>query len=122
MFVRELTGERKASSPVGITVNLRDVNDNPPILESIKDVTLSAGNTRRTIAKLNATDNDSKKQLRFSILHVSNNGLRKFAIKPRSGELEVVAPVKNGERFSITVQAMDSGGMTSQAIMEVIPT
>jgi hypothetical protein len=41
---------RKSSSPVTITVHLKDVNDNSPVLNSVKDVTLTEGNSKRTIA------------------------------------------------------------------------
>ncbi len=33
--------------------------------------------------------------------------------------VEVVAPVKSGERYSLTVAVTDGGGKSSQAIMEV---
>ena len=52
VFVREKTGNKKTSSPVSITVVIRDVNDNAPVLAAIKDVVLSAGPTRRVIAQV----------------------------------------------------------------------
>ena len=51
VFVRELIeDDPKSSRPVTITVNLRDVNDNAPILEPVRDISLVAGNTKRNIA------------------------------------------------------------------------
>ena len=41
---------RKSSSPVTITVHLKDVNDNSPVLNSVKDVTLTEGNSKRIIS------------------------------------------------------------------------
>ena len=53
MFARENDGdetEMKTSTPVSITVIIKDVNDNPPVLATIEDVTITAGNKRRKIA------------------------------------------------------------------------
>ena len=57
VFVRELIeDDPKSSRPVTITVNLRDVNDNAPILEPVRDISLVAGNTKRNIAKHETSD------------------------------------------------------------------
>ena len=37
----------------------------------------------------------------------------------RSGQVDVIAPVRSGEHFSLTFLAKDSGGRNSTAIMEV---
>ena len=50
---------------------------------------------------------------------MSNNGKNKFVVDPRKGEVEVVAPVKEGEQFSLTVRATDKGNLSSEAIMQV---
>ena len=51
VFVRELLNDDpKSSRPLTITVNLKDVNDNAPILEPVRDISLVAGNTKRNIA------------------------------------------------------------------------
>ena len=51
VFVRELNQEEpKSSKPVTITVNLKDVNDNSPILEAVPDISIVAGATKRNIA------------------------------------------------------------------------
>ena len=51
VFVRELDQEEpKSSRPVTITVNLKDVNDNSPILEAVPDISIVAGATKRNIA------------------------------------------------------------------------
>merc|ERR1712223_1073765 len=42
----------KTSRPVSITVIIRDVNDNSPVLETIEDVIITAGKKRRKIAKV----------------------------------------------------------------------
>ena len=54
VFVRELQDEEnpKSSKPVTITVNLRDVNDNSPILKAVPDISIVAGNSKRNIAKV----------------------------------------------------------------------
>ena len=55
MFARETEGEEselKTSTPVSVTVIIRDINDNPPVLATIEDVTITAGNKRRKIAKV----------------------------------------------------------------------
>lgn len=50
---------------------------------------------------------------------MSNNGLHKFKIEPRTGVIESVRKLNAGEQFSITVQATDKGGKYSQTIVEV---
>lgn len=50
---------------------------------------------------------------------MSNNGLRKFFVDPKTGRIDVIAPVRFGEHFSITVAAVDSGGKMNQAVMDV---
>ena len=55
MFAREAReedGAGKTSRPVSITVIIRDVNDNSPVLETIEDVVITAGKKRRKIAKV----------------------------------------------------------------------
>jgi protocadherin-15 len=68
-----------------------------------------------------ATDNDEgpNAKINYSIYHVSNNGLQKFKIDPRSGLIESVGKLNAGEQYSITVQASDNGGRYSQTIVEV---
>jgi protocadherin-15 len=123
VFVRETTETRKSSSPVALTVVLTDENDNAPVIEGgVNDVTLPAGSSRRKIATLLATDIDStssKGGLKYSLVHVSNNGMRKFTVNARTGAVEVVAAVTAGERFSLTVGATDSGGKSTRTILEV---
>ena len=50
---------------------------------------------------------------------MSNNGLQKFKIDPKSGLIESVGKLNAGEQYSITVQATDNGGRYSQTIVEV---
>ena len=50
---------------------------------------------------------------------MTNNGKNRFAVNSRSGEVEVTGPVEAGERFSLTFGVTDSGGKTSEGIMEV---
>ena len=122
VFVREVSGSRKSSSPVALTVELTDENDNAPVIENgVEDVSLPAGSSRRQISKLEATDLDASSagSLRYSLVHVSNNGQRKFTVNPRTGVVEVVAAVEAGERYSLTVAATDAGGKKNRAILEV---
>lgn len=71
--------------------------------------------------QVEATDNDEGEnaEITYSIYHVSNNGLHKFKIDPRTGVIESVRKLNAGEQFSITVQATDKGGKYSQTIVEV---
>ena len=50
---------------------------------------------------------------------MSNNGLHKFKIDPKTGVIESVRKLNAGEQYSITVQATDKGGKYSQTIVEV---
>ena len=55
VFVRELIEDGpKSSIPVTITVNLKDVNDNAPIMEPVRDISLVAGNIKRKIATVSS--------------------------------------------------------------------
>ena len=53
VFVRELIEDGpKSSIPLTITVNLKDVNDNAPIMEPVRDISLVAGNNKRKIVRM----------------------------------------------------------------------
>lgn len=120
IVAREKTGTA-ASAPISLTVNLKDVNDNPPVLPIISPIMVPAGDTKRKITKVQATDNDigENAEITYSIYHVSNNGNNKFVINPRTGDIETVGKLNAGEQYSLTVQATDNGGLYTQAIVEV---
>ncbi|XP_012058840.1 PREDICTED: protocadherin-15 [Atta cephalotes] len=120
VVAREKTGVA-ASSPLSFVVTLNDVNDNAPLLPMMAPITVQAGETKRQIAKVEATDNDEGEnaEITYSIYHVSNNGLHKFKIDPKTGVIESVRKLNAGEQYSITVQATDKGGKYSQTIVEV---
>uniref|UniRef100_W4VRE0 Putative auditory receptor cell stereocilium organization n=1 Tax=Corethrella appendiculata TaxID=1370023 RepID=W4VRE0_9DIPT len=117
---REANGNA-ASAPMTITVTLKDVNDNAPKLPMIPAINMAAGDGRRLVTKVTATDNDEGENavITYSIYHVSNNGASKFKIDPQTGEIETRGRIVAGEQYSITVQASDIGGLYSQAIVEV---
>ncbi|XP_039303975.1 cadherin-99C isoform X2 [Solenopsis invicta] len=120
VVAREKTGVA-ASSPLSFIVTLNDVNDNAPLLPMMAPITVQAGETKRQIAKVEATDNDEGEnaEITYSIYHVSNNGFHKFKIDPKTGVIESVRKLNAGEQYSITVQATDKGGKYSQTIVEV---
>nr|XP_034178861.1 cadherin-99C isoform X3 [Osmia lignaria] len=120
VVAREKTGVA-ASAPLSFVVTLNDVNDNAPMLPMIAPITVQAGETKRVVTKVEATDNDEGEnaEITYSIYHVSNNGLHKFKIDPKTGVIESVRKLNAGEQFSITVQATDKGGKYSQTIVEV---
>ena len=70
-------------------VHLNDLNDNAPILPALPPVVIQAGSSRRRIAQMNATDIDADDSIKYKIIHVSNNGKRKFYVNPSTGDLEV---------------------------------
>lgn len=74
-----------------------------------------------TLSQVEATDNDEGEnaEITYSIYHVSNNGLQKFKIDPKTGVIETMRKLNAGEQYSITVQATDKGGKYSQTIVEV---
>ncbi|KAG5889476.1 hypothetical protein JTB14_026489 [Gonioctena quinquepunctata] len=110
-----------ASAPTSVSVTLRDVNDNAPMLPMIPPVSVPAGETKRVVTTIQATDNDEDENaiITYSIYHVSNNGNNKFTINPTTGVIETVGKLNAGEQYSLTVQATDKGGLYSQAIVEV---
>lgn len=110
-----------ASAPISVTVNLRDVNDNPPVLPIIPPVSVPAGDVRRKVLTVQATDNDEGDNalITYSLYHVSNNGINKFIINAKTGVIETMGKLNAGEQYSLTVQATDRGGLYTQAIVEV---
>lgn len=120
VVAREKKG-KAASPPISLTIHLNDVNDNPPVLPMVPPVTVPAGDTRRPIITITATDNDVGENalVTYSIYHVSNNGNNKFIINSKTGLLETVGKLHAGEQYSLTVKATDRGGLNSQVIVEV---
>uniref|UniRef100_A0A336LX47 CSON004492 protein n=1 Tax=Culicoides sonorensis TaxID=179676 RepID=A0A336LX47_CULSO len=117
---REMNGNA-ASAPLSVTVTLNDVNDNPPKLPMIEPVSIPAGDGKRLVTKVTATDNDigENAEISYSLYHVSNNGANKFMINAKTGEIETRGRLMAGEHYSLTVQASDIGGLNSQAIVEI---
>lgn len=120
IVAREATNNA-ASAPLSVTVILRDVNDNAPRLPMVPALSIPAGDGRRPVTRVHATDNDAGEnaEVQYSIYHVSNNGGSRFSIDSRTGEIETRGRMSAGEQYSITVQATDTGGLYTQAIVEV---
>ncbi|XP_047001442.1 cadherin-99C [Schistocerca americana] len=122
VVAREMTGGNGAASrPLTLTVTLNDVNDNAPRLPAIAPITIQAGEGKRLVYTVVATDDDlgENAEISYSIYHVSNNGRQKFKIEPKTGEIFTIGKLIAGEQYSITVQATDKGGKYSQTIVEV---
>lgn len=113
-----------ASTPLSMTVTLIDKNDNAPKFPSYDPINVKAGENRRTVAQIKATDNDDGENaiITYSIYHVSNNGMNKFMINEKSGVIETKGKLVSGEHYSITVQATDTGQLYSQTIVEIYVT
>ncbi|XP_071438739.1 cadherin-99C isoform X2 [Hetaerina americana] len=120
VVAREVGGNA-ASAPLPLTVVLNDVNDNTPILPLIPPITVQAGEGKRDVIKVSATDKDlgDNAEITYSIYHVSNNGRQKFKIDPVTGVIEASGKLNADEQYSITVQATDKGGKYSQTIVEI---
>ncbi|XP_055318314.1 cadherin-99C isoform X2 [Sitodiplosis mosellana] len=113
-----------ASAPLSMTVTLIDKNDNAPKFQMYDPVNVKAGENRRFVAQITATDNDEGENavITYSIYHVSNNGMNKFMINEKTGVIETKGKLVSGEHYSITVQATDIGQLSSQTIVEVYVT
>ncbi|CAG2060344.1 unnamed protein product, partial [Timema podura] len=120
VVARESPGNA-ASAPLSLTVTLNDVNDNAPKIPVIPPVQVQAGEGRRPIVKIEATDDDlgENAKITYSIYHVSNNGRQKFKIDSETGLIETIGKLNAGEQYSITVRATDTGGKYSQNVVEV---
>ena len=68
---------------------------------------------------MNATDPDEDDSNRYRVIDVTNGGKRTFYVNPSTGVLEVLEPVRAGEKYSLTVQARDDNGATSLTVLEV---
>nr|CAD7398924.1 unnamed protein product [Timema cristinae] len=105
VVARESPGNA-ASAPLSLTVTLNDVNDNAPKIPVIPPVQVQAGEGRRPIVKIEATDDDlgENAKITYSIYHVSNNGRQKFKIDSETGLIETIGKLNAGEQYSITVR------------------
>ncbi|XP_031622163.1 cadherin-99C isoform X2 [Contarinia nasturtii] len=123
LVAREATSNA-ASAPFSLTVNLIDKNDNSPKFPIYDPVNVKAGENRRFVAQITATDIDEGENavLNYSIYHVSNNGMNKFMINEKTGVIETKGKLVSGEHYSITIQATDTGLLSSQTIVEVYIT
>lgn len=113
-----------ASAPLSMTVMLIDKNDNAPKFPTYDPINVKAGEGRRFVGQVSATDNDDGENaiITYSIYHVSNNGANKFTINEKTGIIETKGKLIAGEHYSITLQATDTGGLSSQSIVEVYVT
>lgn len=113
-----------ASSPLSVTVTLLDKNDNAPKFPIYDPISVKAGENRRFVAQITATDNDDGENaaITYAIHHVSNNGMHKFDINEKTGQIDAKGKLVSGEHYSITVQATDTGLLSSQTIVEVYVT
>lgn len=123
LVAREATSNA-ASAPLSMTVTLIDKNDNAPKFPMYDPINVKAGENRRFVAQITATDNDDGENavITYSIYHVSNNGMHKFMINEKTGVIETKGKLVAGEHYSITVQATDVGLLSSQTIVEVYVT
>ncbi|KAK7080227.1 hypothetical protein SK128_015764 [Halocaridina rubra] len=121
IVAREAWEGGAASAPITLTVVLNDINDNPPRLPVYPSISVQAGSTLRTIAEINATDNDAGENsvVRYTIHHISNNGKDKFSMNATTGLLALVGEVDAGDQYLVTVRATDKGGLSGQSIIEV---
>lgn len=106
-----------ASAPLSLTVTLTDVNDNAPRLPMVPPVSVQAGDGKREVLKVEATDNDEGDNalVAYSIYHVSNNGRLKFVIDPDTGLIETTGKLNAGEQYSITVQVRARESMVGRS-------
>lgn len=113
-----------ASPPLSVTVTLLDKNDNAPKFPIYDPINVKAGENRRFVAQITATDIDEGENavITYAIHHVSNNGMNKFDINAKTGQIETKGKLVSGEHYSITVQATDIGQMSTQTIVEVYVT
>lgn len=123
LVVREAVSNA-ASAPLSMAVTLIDKNDNAPKFPMYDPVNVKAGEGRRFVTQITATDNDEGENalITYSIYHVSNNGMNKFMINEKTGVVETKGKLVSGEHYSITVQATDTGLLSSQTIVEVYVT
>lgn len=110
-----------ASAPLSMTVTLLDRNDNAPKFSAYDPIQVRAGENRRFVVEVKATDIDEGENaaLTYSIYHVSNNGMNKFMINDKTGVIETKGKLISGEHYSLTVQATDAGLLSAQTIIEI---
>ncbi|XP_043925000.1 protocadherin gamma-A3-like [Protopterus annectens] len=113
-------GIPKKSGSAQIQVNVLDVNDNAPVfVESIYRASLKEGIPEGTIVvKVTALDGDggSNGEVRYSFSKITDTARTLFKLDPITGEIVTVGSLdfEEDERFEITVEAKDGGGLTDQ--------
>lgn len=120
LVAREATSNA-ASAPLSMTVTLLDRNDNAPKFSAYDPIQVRAGESRRIVTQVKATDIDDGENaaITYSIYHVSNNGMSKFQINGKTGVIETKGKLISGEQYSLTVQATDAGLLSTQTIIEI---
>ncbi len=103
-----------------VTINLKDVNDNPPVVKDARFSMNENAANGTTVGQITATDADTGSIFSYSI--TSGNSTGAFAINPSSGEITVANSAKldyeTVQSFTLTVQVSD-GKNTADAVVTI---
>ncbi|KAI0235644.1 Cadherin-99C [Lamellibrachia satsuma] len=116
VLVSEKDNPQPKTSTTELTVKVMDVNDNVPTFPPAGySVNVREGDGRREVVKVTASDEDSGVfgSVKYSILSVSNDGKRKFAIDD-NGQIYVTQPVTLDDIYILVVQGVDQGTITGR--------
>uniref|UniRef100_A0A915D3A9 Cadherin domain-containing protein n=1 Tax=Ditylenchus dipsaci TaxID=166011 RepID=A0A915D3A9_9BILA len=102
-----------------------DVNDNQPAFaQQLYAANVSAGVTQgmeRTIAKLEAKDIDAGRfgQVNYRIIDVKGGPATSFRYDSNTHELKAVGPLVAGQKYQVTLEAVDGGGLVGRTAIWV---
>uniref|UniRef100_A0A915PEH5 Cadherin domain-containing protein n=1 Tax=Setaria digitata TaxID=48799 RepID=A0A915PEH5_9BILA len=112
----------RSSEPILIIIHVMDVNDNPPRFDfPVYLGNVSAIGTDRPIIKVRAIDNDVGKnaQIKYHLVSVSGGAYSNFQYDSNTNLLNAIGNLKAGERYEVILEAVDGGGLSSQAVIIV---
>ncbi|NWI08655.1 PCDBG protein, partial [Crypturellus soui] len=120
-------GTPRLSSQESISVQISDVNDNPPeFTKAVYTMSVKENNSHMLrIGSVNATDADTGKNARVSYVLVPEQGKEKpnVSVNSENGEIYILRPLdyENVRAFQVAVQATDGGSppLSAQALVRV---
>ncbi|XP_043925011.1 protocadherin gamma-A4-like [Protopterus annectens] len=121
-------GVPKRSGTAQIQINVVDVNDNIPVFsQKVYRSNLKENMPKGTlVVKVSATDGDggSHGEVRYTFKKITDTARSLFKLHPVTGDiiLDGVPDFEEAERFEITVEAKDGGGLTAlcEVFVEIV--
>ncbi|XP_054840716.1 protocadherin gamma-B1-like isoform X3 [Eublepharis macularius] len=118
-------GEPAKTGTAKIWINVIDANDNPPVFTQKEyKVSLKENAPKGSpVIQVQASDRDegSNGQITYSFINIPKNAQKKFSLNPQTGTIIIneSPDFEETDKFTITVEAKDGGGLVSQCNVEI---